>query len=221
MESASKFIEKRMSESLMTGVLKDLKDNLEGLKEDILDARELLESLETEEVLLKLIIDYTEMLQEGIQGTEDKVLEVVRKACAVGDTLDRAKGVKAKVDEFRENTRRLVEGRRAMLGSTSPNEDLNWDNASNRELERVIPGSERIIAGQFRESQISLAAMSAARIWGKTAEDKGKFSLRVFIDCLEQIVGPDVEIDTDLAERALKECSSVAHVSGDIWTEVN
>lgn len=309
----SKFVEQHFTE----GVLKDLEENMIGLSEDVKDARDLLESLETEEALLQLLIDYTKMLREGSEATIDKTLQIVRQACSMGDILLHVQDFQEKVNAFKEKSKKLVQERAEQLKvetgvKSSPTSDLNWDatpksdtkvpdalEEANRllfkwaenndeaaitkfcdakmfpfekldyysawerateighdeaqevlehyfgelienrqfaemtpekesipaskweQFKRVVPGAERIIAGKFRESQISLAAMSAARIWGKTLEEKGKFSLRVFIDCLEQIVGPEVELDTDSAEQALKECSSVAHVSGDIWMEVN
>lgn len=324
------------------GILSDLKAELEGIKDDIQDAKDLLADLEFEEVLLQLIVDYTEMLQEGWDNNKkNATLELIKIACDPKGWVKGTEELKKKIAKFKgeaipdykikhpvdeklqisysdieamegqvdqqhkeyqekvhQTNKRLIELARwnqakeldefcqtinlnykdiasfaawteayakdakdalAVLENyfdeliplkegkiklekykaeeaakeekegtpqedekpeeveqTSPNDDLNW------EYEEDKPDSElKAKLALFTDVQVHQAAMDAARIWAKTSSDRGKFSLRLFINMLENLIGPEADIDTEVAEYALNKCKSVSHVSGDIWMEVN
>ena len=70
-----------------------------------------------------------------------------------------------------------------------------------------------LIKQKLNDSAILSAAQTAASISNKGG---GRFSLRVFIDALEEIVG-DLDVSVDAAVDFLNSSAYTCRVSGDIW----
>ena len=289
--------------SFVSGVRKDLDRSLIELGSEIVQVRNQLEELEAEQTLLRLLVDYTLMLEKGAGDERGKCLEIVKRALQSDETMEELSVIRKKVDIWKKKCQEELAGRPTETPKIiDPREEpepepqqepepepeieskfefedivdvnsqlIEWARtnkyksieelcASNKykleELAYFAAYEEALSANSklaqavlwrwfgdlitedkdqvdyeyssdipspliFSESQVKEAIFEAARIWGKSSKDSGKFSLRVFIEILEDKLGNEVDIDTDWAEHILRNCSSASHYSGDVWMEVN